>query len=182
MASGNPNVAGPGPTRDVDAAWGCGWAWLWFWLFLFVIIIAGWGWGGWYGGWGAPWGWWGPRPVSPPQVTAPPNLHAPATPASGEFLGKTVIVNGQVDQILNPQVFTLAGSQGGRQLLIINKNGTAPTLKKGESVQVTGTVEKYDTDELRKQTGVDLTKVPSADFAGRPAVVASSVSTRSSPG
>jgi hypothetical protein len=166
-----------------DAALGCGWAWLWFWLFLFVIAFAGWGWGGWYGGWGGPWAWWGPRQAPPPQAASPQTANPPqASVAPGEFLGKAVTVSGQVEQVFGPQAFTLAGSGGGRHLLVVSKSTKAPTVAKGETVQVSGTVERYDADELHKTTGADLSKVPSADFEGRPAVLASSVTAKSSSG
>jgi hypothetical protein len=180
MPTPNPNVAGPGPYRTDDAAWGCGWAWLWFWLFIIVIAFAGWGWGGWYGGWGGPWGWWGPpyayqAPVGPETMEPRPSATQPGTGA-GEFLGKTVTLSGQVDQVLGPRTFTLARAQGGRDLLVITKDDKAPAVKKGETVRITGIVEKYDAREIHQQTGADLTKVPANEFAGRPAVVASSVS------
>jgi hypothetical protein len=159
-----------------DAAWGCGWAWLWFWLFVILILFAGWGWGGWYGGWGGPRGWW-PAREAPPQAAAPqPSQPGPAN-APGEFLGKSLTVSGTVDQVFSPQAFTLAGA---RDLLVIDKNGKAGAVKKGEKVQITGKVERFEADQLRKETGVDLSKVSSADFTGRPAMVASAVSAQHS--
>jgi hypothetical protein len=182
MSTRNPNPTGPGPYSDVDSAWGCGWAWLWFWLFIIVIIFAGWGWGGWYGGWGGPRGWWGPREAPQPQATAPQATQPPIVTAPGDFVGRTVTLSGQVDQVFGPQVFTLAGASGGRPLLIISKKTITPAVKSGETVQFTGTVEKYNTTALHEQTSVDLSKVPSGEFAERPVVVASSVSSKSTPG
>lgn len=188
MSTPNPNARTPVPQPLADERYGCGWAWLWFFLFLVVIIAAGWGWGGWYGGWRGPGGWWEARQAPAPEGRTPPAEHpapaAPAAPATarggGEFLGKTVTVTGRVDQVFSPHVFTLAAADGGRPLLVVSKGKQAPTVKKGEAVQITGSVEKYDADGLHRTTGADLGKVPSADFAGRPALVASSVSAKSS--
>jgi hypothetical protein len=163
-----------------DAAWGCGWAWLWFWLFIFVIIVAGWGWGGWYGGWGGPYGWWPRREVpqqqAPPAAQAPPATQPAPAKVGGEFVGKTVVVeDGKVDQVFGPHVFTLAGP---RDLLVVSKDAKAPAVKKGEAVQVTGKVEKFEDLQTQHETGVDLKKVPAAEFTGRPVVVASAVSAK----
>ena len=177
MSTVNPNPRGPEPDRASDAAWGCGWAWLWAWLFVILVLFAGWGWGGWYGGWGGPYGWWPARPAAPPPQGALPPAGQPAQPtgADAEFLGRSLTVSGQVDQVLSPQAFTLAGA---RDLLVINKDGKAPAVKKGETVHVTGKVERFNADAIHKETGVDQSKVPAADFAGRAAVVASSVSAK----
>ncbi len=179
MSTSDPNATGPGPRRIPDDAWGCGWAWLWFWLFIVLIFFTAWGWGGWYGGWGGPWGWWGPRGY-PPQTTAPPpQTPTPpptATTAPDPFLGRNVTVGGKVDQVYGVQAFTLAPSEGGRQLLVIARSKLAPAVTRGESVQVTGTVEPYEPETARTTTGADLAKVPAGDFTGRPAVFASAVS------
>jgi hypothetical protein len=188
--SGDPNLNNARRDRLDDSAWGCGWAWLWFWLFIIVICFSGWGWAGWRGGWGGPWGWWGPREnpnvaqngrVEPdnrersPQVTSPRTV---TVPAPDPFLGMNVTVhNGKVDQVFTPQVFTVVPSEGGKPLLVIEK-GKLPAVKKGETVQVTGKVEKFNTTQLHKETGVDLTRVPESDFKDNPAMVASTVSTR----
>ncbi len=190
MSTGNRNVPGPGPGpyRDNDAAWGCGWAALWFWLFLFVLFFAGWGWWGWYGGWGGPWGWWEPRVVNPPQANAPAhnaptNTTAQQLAASGgEFVGRKVTLSGKVDQIFNPRVFTLASPKGGRQLVVVTHDGKAWTVKPGETVHITGMVEKFEPKQLHNETGADLSKVPKADYDGRPAVIASSINTKGGPG
>jgi hypothetical protein len=181
MSTPNPNVPSPVPQPRADERYGCGWAWLWFFLFLVVIVAAGWGWGGWYNGWRGPGGWWEARQTPAPETRTPPTEHpAPAAARGGEFLGKTVTVTGRVDQVFSPHVFTLAAADGGRPLLVVNKDKTAPTVKKGEAAQITGSVEKYDADGLHRTTGADLAKVPSADIAGRPAIVASSLSAKSS--
>jgi len=181
MPTNNPNVTGPMAPRSDDALMGCGWAWIWFWLFIVLIAFAGWGWGGWWGGWGGPWGAWEgrPRPYSAPQATGPQTME-PRSTAANDFLGRTVTVSGKVDQVLGNRAFTLASSDGGQQLLVIRKNDQAPEVKKGETVQVTGKVERYDRNSLHKETGADLNSVPADEFSGRPAVVASAVSTSSS--
>ncbi len=177
MVTRDPNNVGPQTDYVRDNAVGCGWAWLWFCLFIVVICFAGWGWSGWYGGWNAPWGWWGPRPVTQQQAgPREPANHPQATAStSGEFLGRTVTVSGQVEQVIGPHVFSLAGTHDGRELLVIDKNQKEPAVKKGETVKVTGTVEKFDSSALHQETNVDLSKVPSTEFTGRPTLVASSV-------
>jgi hypothetical protein len=180
MATGNPNDLGRNPDPMMNnSAWGCGWAWLWFWLFIIVIVFGAWGWGGWYGGWGGPRGWWAPR-QAPPAAQAPQAPRQPSAPApSGVFLGREVTVTGTVDHIYGPQTFTLAPAAGGHDLLVINKHEKkAPNV--GETVKVTGKVEKYEESALHKQTGVELNKVPGKEFTGKPAVVASGVTVQAS--
>jgi len=178
MPSQNPNVTGPMTPRADTTLMGCGWAWIWFWLFIVLIAFSGWGWGGWWGGWGGPWGAWEGRPRSSyPQASAPQAME-PRSPATttNEFLGRTVTVSGKVDQVLGKRAFTLASGDGGQQLLVIRKNEQTPEVKKGETVQVTGKVERYDRNNLNKETGAELNRVPADEFSGRPAVVASAVS------
>lgn len=45
-------------------------------------------------------------------------------------------------------------------------------------MQVTGKVEKFEDLQGQHESGVDLKKVPSAEFTGRPVVVASAVSAK----
>jgi DNA/RNA endonuclease YhcR with UshA esterase domain len=118
-----------------------------------------------------------------PQATAPAPNTTPreATVPSG-FLGRKVTVSGQVDQVLGPRVFTLAGVKGSHDLLVVSKDEKAPAPKKGENVEVTGTVEKYEAAEVHHQTGADVGKVPADEFAGRPVVIASSVLATPAPG
>jgi hypothetical protein len=175
MASSDPNRTDPLRTDMDNPGWGCAWASLWFWLFLVLILIAGWGWGGWYAGWPAPWGWWGARPGPGANIPVGPQpaAHTSTAAVPGEFLGKTVTVSGKVDHVYNPHAFTLAGEPGGRELLVIDKDRKGPAVKHGETVQVTGKVEKYGT--LPGEGQVDLNKVPPNEFNDRPVVVATTV-------
>ncbi len=180
MATGDPNPTGFRRGRGPDEALGCGWAWLWFWLFVVLIILSGWGWWGWYGGWAGPWGWWAPRPIPPTQTTPQTAPQQPTGPS--EFLGRSVTLSGRVEQVFGPQVFTLAGTDGGSQLLVVAKNNKAPTVQKGDTVHVEGTVVRYNAEKLHQTTGADLGKVAPREFSGEEALVASSVSTRVPPG
>jgi hypothetical protein len=180
MSTEGPNTA---TNRDRYDDTGGGWLWLWFWLFLILIVFGGWGWAGWWGGWGGPMGWWPRREI----VVVPENVQRQAMPAgttaSGEFIGRTIQnLSGKVAHVYGPGEFTLAPSEGGRPLLVVSKDAKAPAVKEGETVRVSGTVEKFDTTTLRKQTGVDLGKIPDKEFTGRPALLASSISTQAAPG
>lgn len=173
MATGNPNVR-----RDPDYPMGWGCAWWWFiWLILIIIFFGGgWWWGGWYGN---PWGQrrqaavpaQGNQPISAPQgqvATAPADL-----------LGRTVTLSGKVDNVIDSHAFTLASTDGnGRDLLVVTPSSVTPNpaVKKGETVQVKGTVQRFDRTDFDQQGKVTLPQDTMQPYAGRPAILASSVS------
>jgi hypothetical protein len=155
--------------------------WLVWFFVICIFFFAGWGWGGWYG---RPWwgGGWGGQPAAPP----PPAAHAPApttvTPAPpGEFLGRTLTVTGQIDQVLNDHTFTLKNpAAAGRDLLVVEKKGVAPKQppKQGEKVEVKGTVEAFNRGTFEKESGEHLPDTVTT-FQDRPALLASSVTVES---
>jgi hypothetical protein len=188
--SHDPYPHDPYPPGQRDwTGYGCAWMWF-FWLIILIIIIIG-GWGWWGGWWGGNRGWWGNRgpyygqPVPPGRVEAPNTNQPNANPQTGvvstpgEFIGRTVTLSGQVDQVMNPKAFTLkSGSNHGRDLLIVAKESPTPAVTKGETVQVTGTVQRFQRTEFQQETKAGLSNAAFTDFTGRPAILASKVSSK----
>jgi hypothetical protein len=169
------NRGGWGWNRDPWGA-GCGWFVL-FWIVI-ICIFAGWGWwGGWGGGWGNR-GWNNggnvPQAASPVHVTN--NYYFGG--GADEFLGKTITLKGKIERVYGKQVFTVTSEEGaGPYLLVVaNQKGTPKTpLKKGEEVEVMGTVERFNRADFEKQTKADLATEHLAAFRQRPAILATSV-------
>jgi hypothetical protein len=150
-------------------------------VLLGVIGFAAWGWAGWYCGWRGPMGWWAARPGTTASKARTAEGRPPEAVPPGPFFGRTVTLNGKVEQVFAPGEFTLAADHGGQQLLVVVRDAKGPAVKNGEAVRVTGMVETYNAESLHKQTGIDLGQLPPGDFAGRPVVLALSVSPRVNP-
>ncbi len=177
MATGNPNV---GRDPDYPLGWGCAWWWF-LWLILLIIFFAGgWWWGGWYGPWYGPRNnWQGQQAAAPPagQSVSPAPSQTAAAPA--EFLGRTITISGKVDNVIDSHAFTLASTNGnGRDLLVVTPSSVTPNpaVKKGETVQVKGKVQRFDRNEFDSEGKVTLPENSVQTYAGRPAILANSVS------
>ncbi len=90
-----------------------------------------------------------------------------------EFYGRTVTVTGEIDDIVAPTAFTIG--PGGLLLVSSAPASATPDLSESQTVQVTGTVRRFDLVELERETGADLQDELFAGWEGRPAIVASSV-------
>jgi hypothetical protein len=160
MATRNANPSDREPvysTRRWSGGYGCGWWWfLWFWVLIFLVL----------GGWG----WWRRQRVYQSGVPA-----AETTPP--ELVGRNLTISGQIAATFSPHAFTLAAASGGRALLVVTTPAATPepALAKGERVEVTGTLQNFAPATLPSATGVNLASIPTADFVGRPVLVASVV-------
>ena len=113
------------------------------------------------------------------------------TDSPGQFLGRTVTVSGEVDAVLGPRAFTIGGDDfiGEDELLVVGANNLPQLIGRSELpgraagellaeddvVQVTGPVRRFDLAAFEREIGFDLDDNLFRDWAGRPAIVASSL-------
>lgn len=155
---------------SATGAWG--WWWVWFIILVCAFIwFAGWGWGS-HGGW-----WWGNRrvaerfgaatgqsyngPVGTPVGNGQP-AEAPVLVANNkrEFEGRPLQVSeAPVLEKVNNDVFWVGSNSSSPLLVVVNPAGNsapAANVSPGESVNLTGTVEKAPAaDQAKKEWGLD---------------------------
>ena len=92
------------------------------------------------------------------------------------YLGQTVTVGGEVNQILGPQAFVIEGNDiiGGDELLVVGANAMN-RIRNDEVVQVTGPVRRFDLAQVERDLGVDLDDNLFRDWADKPAIVARNI-------
>jgi hypothetical protein len=133
--------------------------------------------------------------VPNPSVTpAPPVVTPPVTPAltrvaditgnPASFVGKTVTVEADVDEVLSPFAFVLdedsplAGGIDNDLVVAYPRSLSLADLDNKwlkNKVRVTGTVGTYTITELRKELNRDLTGKIEARVKGKPVLIATSV-------
>ncbi|MGY1709011.1 hypothetical protein ACI8AC_05820 [Geodermatophilus sp. SYSU D00758] len=92
------------------------------------------------------------------------------------YVGEQVTVSAEVNEVLDQQAMTIAGTDGEVEPLLVVGAGDTSAYQNGEAVQVTGTVEQnFVLTDVEDELGVDLTDDLYADFEGEPYVMASSV-------
>lgn len=141
-------------------------------------------------------------PEGQPSLAAPPPSASPApewlasgathrvadiTSAPKSFIGKTVTVVAEVDDIYDPRAFTLSGGDenssgvkgAGKDLLtLIPKVGGFPIVEaqwKGSKARVTGVVQRMEPKYIEREIGWPLPSSLASRFRGRPALIARSV-------
>ena len=87
--------------------------------------------------------------------TPPPRAKADLTPADilddpEKRLGELTTVDGRADDVYGPNAFTLG------DLLVVTKLNEAAAVEKGDFVEVTGPVRRFDRRRLEREAGVDL--------------------------
>ena len=95
------------------------------------------------------------------------------------YVGEEVTVSAEVNEILTPESFTIAGTDESsvESLLIVGATGS-DSLEAGNPVQVTGTVEEaFDLATVEDDLGVDLDDALYEDYDAEPYIMASDVST-----
>lgn len=105
----------------------------------------------------------------------------PAEAAESEdvmsFVGQTVTVSADVNEIITPTAFTLGDDLFGEPLLVVSGE-PAPQLNPDSPVQVTGTVmQAFDLVAVESELGVDFDDALFTDFDGEPYIVASNIDT-----
>ncbi|MDN5750955.1 MAG: hypothetical protein L0H64_21015 [Pseudonocardia sp.] len=98
-----------------------------------------------------------------------------ADPAS--FVGQTVTVSAEVNDLISTQAFTIAGTlqTGADELLIVSADAGIP-ITEDSAVEVTGTVmERFDVAGVEEFVGGDLDDGLFEDFTGEPYIQAESI-------
>lgn len=96
------------------------------------------------------------------------------------YVGQQVTVDGDVNVVLNDQAFTIANETmtDDDEVLVINAGQVDPaTLQEDTEVRVTGEVVQFTQADVEQQYGLDLDEQLTAEFEGRPAIVAQSIQT-----
>lgn len=95
------------------------------------------------------------------------------------YLGRTVSIRGDVEEIAGDHAFLLGGDLlfGGEGVFIINASGQSLDLIEGEgtNVQVTGEVREFILDDIESEYGFDLDNNLFADYENQPVIVAQSM-------
>ncbi|MCZ2821285.1 hypothetical protein O2V63_13150 [Modestobacter sp. VKM Ac-2977] len=98
---------------------------------------------------------------------------------SNEYVGQEVTVSATVNEVFDPNSFTIAGTEETSvdPLLIVGAD-MASALEGGEVVQVTGTVQSgFEEAAVEEELGIDLTDDAYTDFEGQEYIVADNVDT-----
>jgi hypothetical protein len=133
-------------------------------------------------------------PPPPPSPSAPEWLAAGATNrvaeitgAPNSFIGKTVTVVAEVDEVYGPRAFTLGGGDEGPSLAkdarkdlltLVPKVGGLPNVDaqwKDGRARVTGVVQRMAVNDVEREIGWELPANLKSRFMGRPVLIARSV-------
>ncbi|WP_026736285.1 hypothetical protein [Fischerella sp. PCC 9605] len=94
---------------------------------------------------------------------------------SSTFLGKTVTVTAEVQNALSRNAFALDDKDfAGDEFLLVVSSTPAENIQVGSRVQVTGTVRRFDRDEVAKKYNLDAIRPIPAFSEKLPAIVAES--------
>ena len=127
-----------------------------------------------------------PSPSAPEWMTAgATNRVAEITAAPNAFIGKTVTVVAEVDDVYGPRAFALDGegpplAEGARNglLTLVPKVGGFPNVDaqwKDGKARVTGVVQPMEVKNVEREIGWELPASLKSRFAGRPVLIARSV-------
>lgn len=89
------------------------------------------------------------------------------------FIGQEVTVSAEVNEVLGPEAFVMAGGDVP-DLLVIGATGTTP-VEEGDVVKVTGEVIEFVVLDIEEEFGLDLDDELFVDYEDEHAIVASSV-------
>jgi hypothetical protein len=126
-----------------------------------------------------------PSPSAPEWMAAgATNMVADITGAPNAFIGKTVTVVAEVDDVYGPRAFTLDGegpapAQGARKglLTLVPKVGGFPDVDaqwKNDKARVTGVVQLMVVKDVEREIGWELPSELEAKFIGKPVLIARS--------
>lgn len=94
------------------------------------------------------------------------------------YLGQRVTVSAEVNEVLSPNSFTIAGTagSGGAGELLIIANDPGVLVEEENAAAVTGTVRQaFDLAAVESEFGVDYDDTLYDDYDGRPYIVAESI-------
>jgi hypothetical protein len=120
-------------------------------------------------------------------TTAAPGVGVTVNDITGkldQYLGKTVTVAGEINDVLGPRAFTIGGEEfyGGGELLVVSTRDFPAIpdrpqdeyLVDDDIVQVTGTVRRFVLTEVEKEVGTDLDGALYARWESKPVLLAQS--------
>jgi hypothetical protein len=127
-----------------------------------------------------------PSPSAPEWLTAgATNKVADITGAPNAFIGKTVTVVAEIDDVYGPRAFTLDGegpapAKGARKglLTLFPKVGGFPGVDaqwKDDKARVTGVVQRMVVKDVEREIGWELPANLKSKFAGGPVLIARSI-------
>jgi hypothetical protein len=127
-----------------------------------------------------------PSPSAPEWLAAgATNMVADITGAPNAFIGKTVTVVAEIDDVYGPRAFTLDGegpapAKGARKglLTLVPKVGGFPGVDaqwKGAKARVTGVVLRMVVKDVEREVGWELPANLKSRFAGGPVLIARSI-------
>jgi hypothetical protein len=127
-----------------------------------------------------------PSPSAPEWVAAgATNRVAEITEAPNAFIGRTVTVVAEVDEVYGPRAFTMDGetpppAKGARKdlLTLVPKVGGFPNVDdqwKDNKARVTGVVQRMVVKDVEREIGWELPANLKSRFMGRPVLIARSV-------
>lgn len=127
-----------------------------------------------------------PSPSAPEWMAAgATNRVAEITGDPNAFIGKTVTVIGEVDDVYGPRAFTMDGedpppAKGARKdlLTLVPKVGDFPNVDdqwKDDKARVTGVVQRLVVKDVEREIGWELPANLKSRFMGRPVLIARSV-------
>jgi hypothetical protein len=127
-----------------------------------------------------------PSPSAPEWMAAgATNRVAEITAAPNAFIGKTVTVVADVDDVYGPRAFAVDGEgppleNGARHglLTLVPKVGGFPNVDaqwKDGKARVTGVVQRMVVEDVEREVGWELPASLKSRFAGRPVLIARSV-------
>jgi len=127
-----------------------------------------------------------PSPSAPEWLAAgATNMVADITGAPNSFIGKTVTVVAEVDDVYGPRAFTLDGegqslAKDARKglLTLVPKVGGFPNVDaqwKDGKARVTGVVQRMVSKDVEREIGWELPTNLKSGFMGRPVLIVRSV-------
>ena len=90
-----------------------------------------------------------------------------------QYDGQMVSLDGQISRMIDNRAFVIDVAAVSREVVVASRTGVLPVLKKGDKVQVSGTL--YPLDHARFELGFQLSDVQVAGEDDRAAIIAESV-------
>lgn len=94
----------------------------------------------------------------------------------GAYAGKTVVVQGEVEETYTGGGFVISGKKWGfdEKLLVVSA-GPGRAFATHTGVQITGTVRTFTIADIEREMSIDLDDTLLAGYAGKPVLLASTV-------
>lgn len=101
---------------------------------------------------------------------------------NANLIGKTVTVNGEVEEVISPKAFIIEGDRffNDPELLVLNLSGSP--IVNDSNIQVTGTVRQFLKSEIERDFGLNLAQELATKFTDKPVLVATAVTLTPEPG